>query len=79
MSGLDGINSLQKALGGLQVNESTNVKGSEQAGTVRQAASSSTGLGTTLDKARLRQAISSGSYNVPSSAVADKMVDGLLS
>jgi len=103
MSGLDGINSLQKMLGALQVNETSNVGG---AGAVSSAATQARTAGTTaagrnVDSAsfsagglaaqatdtsdvrltrvaELRQAIASGSYNVPASAVANKMVESLL-
>ena len=101
MTGMDGINSLQKMLGGLQVNETSNV-GSTAAAQAKAQGSTATALsGGKLDSAslsagglaaqstdmsdvrmtkvaELRQAIASGTYNVPASAVADKMVEGLL-
>ena len=104
MTGMDGINSLQKMLGALQVNESKNVGGTAaakagssagaavtsaaSAGSVDHASLSAAGglaVGSTdlsdvrtTKVAELRQAISSGTYNVSSSAVADKMVEGML-
>lgn len=104
MTGMDGINSLQKMLGALQVNESTSVNsaaatkaGSSSSVTISsttnsggldQASFSAGGLAVqstdmsdvrTTKVAELRQAIASGTYNVSASAVADKMVEGLLS
>ena len=102
MTGMDGINSLQKMLGALQVNESKNVAGTAAAkagssssvastastGSVDHASLSAAGglaAGSTdmsdvrtTKVAELRQAIASGTYNVSSSAVADKMVEGML-
>jgi flagellar biosynthesis anti-sigma factor FlgM len=105
MTGLDGINSLQKLLGGLQVKEPTTVGGASAAvgaaaaktarpgqvagghnvdhtslsaagGLAAQATDTSDVRQTKV--AELRQAIAAGSYNVPASAVASKMVDSLL-
>ena len=104
MTGMDGINSLQKMLGALQVNESKNVGGTAAAksgssesmsvtstvstGSVDHASLSAAGglaAGATdlsdvrtTKVAELRQAIASGTYNVSASAVADKMVEGML-
>ncbi len=103
MSGMDGINSLQKMLGGLQVNETKNVGGTAAAkgGSSASAAAHVTTKGVdsaslsaagglaaspatdlsdvrTTKVAELRQAISNGTYNVPASVVADKMVEGML-
>jgi flagellar biosynthesis anti-sigma factor FlgM len=102
MSGLDGINSLQKMLGALQVNETSNVGGAGAVSTATQARTAgTTAAGRNVDSAsfsagglaaqatdtsdvrltrvaELRQAIASGSYNVPASAVANKMVESLL-
>ncbi len=104
MTGMDGINSLQKMLGALQVNESKNVGGTAatkagssanvenvtaaSTGSVDHASLSAAGglaAGSadmsdvrTTKVAELRQAIASGTYNVSSSAVADKMVEGML-
>jgi len=107
MTGMDGINSLQKMLGALTVNGSTNVSGAAAAG---KTGSSATALessvkvtGNTVDSANLsaagglassqatdtsdvrmskvaelKAAISGGAYNVSASAVADKMVEGML-
>ena len=103
MTGMDGINSLQKMLGVLQVNETSNV-GSTAAATAAktQGSTASQVGGGSLDSAslsaagglaaqstdmsdvrttkvaELRQAIASGTYNVPASAVADKMVESML-
>ena len=103
MSGMDGINSLQKMLGALQVSETSNVGSTAAATAAKTQGSIASSLGSgSLDSAslsaagglaaqstdmsdvrmtkvaELRQAIASGSYNVPASAVADKMVEGLL-
>lgn len=104
MTGMDGINSLQKMLGALQVNESKNVGGTAAAkagssagvanaptvsnGSVDHASLSAAGglaAGSTdmsdvrtAKVAELQQAIASGTYNVSASAVADKMVEGML-
>ena len=101
MTGMDGINSLQKMLGGLQVNETSNVGSTAAAQAKSQGTASQVSRGS-LDSAslsaagglaaqstdmsdvrmtkvaELRLAIASGSYNVPASAVADKMVEALL-
>jgi len=104
MTGMDGINSLQKMLGALQVNESTGVgstaatkaggatsatiSSTPSSGGVDQASFSAGSLAVqstdmsdvrTTKVAELRSAIASGTYNVSSSAVADKMVEGMLS
>jgi flagellar biosynthesis anti-sigma factor FlgM len=104
MTGMDGINSLQKMLGALQVNESTSVNGAAatkggssasvtissttSSGGVDQASFSAGGLAAqstdmsdvrTTKVAELRAAIASGTYNVSASAMADKMVEGMLS
>ena len=104
MTGMDGINSMQKMLGALQVNESTSVSSTAatkagssttvtissttSSGGVDQASFSAGSLAVqstdmsdvrTTKVAELRQAISSGTYNVSASAVADKMVEGMLS
>ena len=104
MTGMDGINSLQKMLGALQVNESKNVGGTAatRAGGSDGVTSGSVASNGSLDHAslsvagglaagstdmsdvrttkvaELRQAIASGTYNIPASAVADKMVEGML-
>jgi len=100
MTGMDGINSLQKMLGALQVNDSASVNGAQTASkagntatSVRQSASmdqanfSAAGMASQVTDtsdvrltkvAELRQAIASGSYNVPASAVADKMVESMM-
>ncbi len=104
MSGLDGINSLQKMLGALQVNETSNVGGAgavSSAATQAKTAGTAAATGRNVDSAsfsagglaaqatdtsdvrltkvaELRQAIASGTYNVPASAVASKMVESLL-
>jgi flagellar biosynthesis anti-sigma factor FlgM len=103
MTGMDGINSLQKMLGALQVNESSNVSSTAatKAGSSSSAAINSTTSSGSVDHANfsagglaaqstdmsdvrttkvaeLRQAIASGTYNVAPSAVADKMVEGML-
>ena len=104
MTGMDGINSLQKMLGALQVNESSNVSSTAatRAGSSSGSTIGSTTIGTSVDHAslsaagglaaqstdmsdvrttkvaELRQAIASGTYNVPASAVADKMVESML-
>jgi flagellar biosynthesis anti-sigma factor FlgM len=103
MTGMDGINSLQKMLGALQVNESTSVNGAAaaKAGSSTSAAPAATSGSANVDHAsfsasgmaamstdmsdvrttkvaELRQAISNGTYNVPASAVADKMVENML-
>lgn len=104
MTGMDGINSLQKMLGALQMNESKSVGGTAtaKAGSSAGVASAATASAGSVDHAslsaagglaaqstdmsdvrttkvaELRQAISSGTYNVSSSAVADKMVEGML-
>jgi len=101
MTGMDGINSLQKMLGALQVNESTSVNGTAaaKAGSsgsavatpaaagMDHASFSASGMAAmstdmsdvrTTKVAELRQAIASGTYNVPASAVADKMVESML-
>ncbi len=102
MTGMDGINSLQKMLGALQVNESTSVNGTAaaKAGSSGSAAAtaategmdhasfSASGMAAmstdmtdvrTTKVAELRQAIANGTYNIPASAVADKMVENMLS
>lgn len=104
MTGMDGINSLQKMLGALQVNESTSVNGTvaAKAGSTSSATISSPASSRGVDQAsfsagglavqstdmsdvratkvaELRAAIASGTYNVSASAVADKMVEGMLS
>ena len=104
MTGMDGINSLQKMLGALQGNESTSVNGAAatkaagstsvtspstaSSGGVDQASFSAGGLAVqstdmsdvrATKVAELRSAIAAGTYNVSSSAVADKMVEGMLS
>ena len=101
MTGMDGINSLQKMLGALQVNETSNVGSTAAASAKAQGSTTTPAGGGSLDSAslsaagmasqsadvsdvrmskvtELRQAIGSGTYNVPASAVADKMVEGLL-
>jgi negative regulator of flagellin synthesis FlgM len=102
---MDGINSLQKMLGALQVNDSTNVAAASAAGSTKAGTSvsgSPVGLCGKADSAslsaagglvsqaadtsdvrmtkvaELRQAIAGGTYSVPASAVADKMVENLL-
>jgi len=104
MTGMDGINSLQKMLGALTVNSSTNVSGAAAAGKAGSSQESSVKISSnTVDSANLsaagglassqatdtsdvrmtkvselKAAIASGSYNVSASAVADKMVEGML-
>ena len=99
MTGLDGINSLQQALGSLGVKENRATDATTNQGTgatasagaaqrTDQASVSSAGglaaqLSTSPDVrtekvAQLRAAIASGTYNVPASAVADKLVSHLL-
>jgi flagellar biosynthesis anti-sigma factor FlgM len=100
MTGMDGINSLHKMLGALQVNESKDVssaaatRGSTNPGSIASTAASASvdhaslsaagGLAADLSDVRttkvaeLRQAISNGTYNVPASAVASKMVESML-
>jgi flagellar biosynthesis anti-sigma factor FlgM len=103
MTGMDGINSLQKMLGALQVNDSTSVNGTAatkagssssaplssaaSSGSVDHASFSASGLAAqstdmsdvrTTKVAELRAAIASGTYSVPASAVADKMVESML-
>ena len=104
MNGTDGISSLQKMLGSLNVNSAKTAgpgktgaassAGSTEAlatsklhgkldaatlsaagGLAAQAARSDVRLAKV---AQLQQAIASGTYNVPASAVADKMVEGML-
>ncbi len=105
MTGMDGINSLQKMLGALKTNDSTNVNATSAAGKTGSAAglvSSIKVTGNTVDSAKLsaagglaaqatdtsdvrltkvaelKAAIAGGTYNVSASAVADKMVEGML-
>ena len=104
MTGLDGINSLQKALGALKTNDPASVKdvaqaaattapssanGNPKPGTTPAASLDHTSLSaaaqaTSASDVRmnrvteLRQAIASGSYNVPSHDVASRIVDSLL-
>jgi len=101
MTGMDGINSLQKMLGALQVNDSSSVNGTAAktaSGTASIAKSGNSVDYTSLSAAgglaasqstdtsdvrmdrvtELQQAIAGGTYNVPASAVADKMVESLL-
>ena len=102
MTGMDGINSLQKTSGALQVNEATRVNGTaaaaakaaDQAATVpssmgvdhaslsasgtifaQQAATSDVRL---TRVAEISRAISSGTYKVSASDLADKIIDSLL-
>ena len=104
MNALNGISTLQTALGTLNVGESapasatqnktgattgTQSSAAAQAGTTdRTSLSAAGGLAAQgadnsdvrLGKvSELRQAINSGTYNVSASAVADKIVEGLLS
>lgn len=101
MTGLDGINSLEKALGtlGVKENRATAAATPAQAqtsGTTAQSVHQTTdqasvsaagGLVAQLANssdvrtekvAQLQAAIASGTYNVPSGAVADKLVSHLL-
>ncbi len=104
MTGMDGINSLQKMLGALTVNGSSNVSGAAAAGKTGSSAEPSVKISSnTVDSANLsaagglassqatdtsdvrlskvaelKAAIAGGSYNVSASAVADKMVEGML-
>ena len=102
MTGLDGINSLEKALGTLGVKENratdaasaatTQPAGTATAQAVNQntdqaSVSSAGGLVAQLANssdvrtervAQLQAAIASGTYNVPASTVADKLVSHLL-
>lgn len=99
MTGLDGINSLQQALGSLGVkeNRATDAASAQTAGaaastraaqaTDQASVSSAGGLAAQLSAgpevrtekvAQLQAAIASGTYNVPASAVADKLVAHLL-
>jgi flagellar biosynthesis anti-sigma factor FlgM len=110
MTGLDGVSSLQKLVGALQVQgpSNTNSAAATQAPaqtsavvTATTAAAAAVKASASLDHAsfsaaglasqsndvtdvrstkvaELRQAISNGNYNVPASAVADKIVDNLL-
>ena len=101
MTGLEGINSLQQALGTLGVKENratdaASAQGAGATGSVAGAAaavtdqarvSSAGGLAAQLSAgpdvrpekvAQLQAAIASGTYNVPASAVADKLVAHLL-
>jgi flagellar biosynthesis anti-sigma factor FlgM len=105
---MDGINSLQKMLGALQVNEPKNVGGASAvsatntpkspvtaagaaalgsqdhaslsaAGGLAAASQATDNSDVRMDKVnQLQDAIASGTYNVPASAVADKMVESLL-
>lgn len=101
MDGTNGISSLQKMLGSLNINEArTAAVDKAKAGTA--AGSTSASRSNQLDAAtlsvagglaaqaagsdvrvakvaQLQQAIASGTYNVPAAAVADKMLEGLLS
>ena len=101
MDGTNGIGSLQKMLGSLNVNEASTAAtakakagttpGSTQAlrGNQRDAATLSVAGGLAAQAAvsdvrvakvsQLQRAIASGTYNVPARAVADKMIEGLLS
>ena len=101
MTGLDGINSLEKALGTLGIKESratdaAKAATAQMAGRTGQAVhqnidqasvSSAGGLVAQLANgpdvrtekvAQLQAAIASGKYSVPASAVADKLVEHLL-
>lgn len=103
MSATDGINSLQKMLGSLDVGKTTTSSpvrdvtgGRTKAFNSSPTAASGTGDAATLSAAgglavqaagsdvrmarvvQLQQAIASGSYNIPASAVADKMIEGML-
>lgn len=101
MTGLEGINSLEKALGTLGTKEiratdaakTTSAQVSSTAGqpasrsTDHASVSSAGGLVAQMANssdvrtekvAQLQAAIASGTYNVPASAVADKLVDHLL-
>lgn len=100
MNGLDGINSLKTALGG--VNDAPAVAATQARERTAGADKRATQITSSADRAsfsvagglaaqatdtsdvrltkvaELRQAIASGTYNVPAAAVADKMVEGLL-
>jgi flagellar biosynthesis anti-sigma factor FlgM len=101
MTGLEGINSLERALGTMGVKETratdaAKTTSAQVASTTAQSANRSTdqtsvssagGLVAqmvnssdvrTEKVAQLQATIASGSYNVPASAVADKLVDHLL-
>ena len=101
MNGTNGIGSLEKMLGSLNLNEArTAATAKAKAGTT--AGATETARGKQVDAAtlsvagglaaqaagsdvrvakvaQLQQAIASGTYSVPARAVADKMVEGLLS
>jgi len=101
MTGLEGINSLEKALGTLGAKETratdaTKSASEKVATTAAQAANRSTDQASvssagglvaqianssdvrTEKVAQLQAAIASGTYNVPASAVADKLIQHLL-
>ncbi len=106
MTGMDGINSLQKMLGALTVNDTTNVSGTAAASkasgttvtvsTVKVSSNTVDSLNLSMagglvssqptetsdvrltKVAELKAAIAGGTYNVSASAVADKMVEGML-
>jgi negative regulator of flagellin synthesis FlgM len=57
MSGMDGINSLQKMLGALQVNEATNVSGTAAAASkAASTAAAVTGASSSVDRTSLSAA-----------------------
>lgn len=101
MTGLEGINSLEKALGTLGAKETRATDATKSAlekvaTTAAQAANRSTDQASvssagglvaqianssdvrTEKVAQLQAAIASGTYNVPASAVADKLIQHLL-
>jgi flagellar biosynthesis anti-sigma factor FlgM len=106
MTGMDGISSLQKMLGGLQqtgatkTSETTGVQGAGAASQAKgavatslsgamdhaslSAAGAKASQATETDDVRmdkvvaLQKAIAGGTYSVPASAVADKIVEEML-